>query len=367
VMWGALLALALGADPRARLEALEARKAAEREAARELANREQSVLDTLETAERAWRDAEAQARAADSERSRSADRLGRAMREEEAAETRHRAIAARLRPRLVALQLMGKVGELRLLASAPTLADLVKRRSLLGKILENDAATLREAQDVLVEQERLTTERRTEAARQEALATQARERRVEASARRDRFRVTLSAVRGERQIHERAASEADAQSRKLAEFIEALPPSRSGPTPYTGFASLRGRLPRPAGRRIEVGFGRVVDPRFRTVTVQKGVDIAAEQGEEVLAVAPGRVVHAGWFKGYGNLIIVDHGEGFHTLVAHLASMTAAGGEEVDAGALLGTVGDTGSLKGAYLYFEIRENGKPTDPRAWLVP
>jgi len=365
--WGALLALALAADPRARLELLEARKTAEREAARELANREQSVLDTLETAERAWRAAEAQARAADAERSSSADRLARAQREEEAAETRQRAIAARLRPRLAALQLMGKVGELRLLASAPTLADLVKRRSLLGKILETDAATLREAQDLLVEQERLTTERRTEAARQEALATQARERRVEASTRRDRFRATLSAVRGERQLHERAASEADAQSRKLAEFIEALPPSRSGPTPYTGFASLQGRLPRPAGRRIEVGFGRVVDPRFRTITVQKGVDIAAERGEEVLAVAPGRVVHAGWFKGYGNLIIVDHGEGFHTLVAHLASMTAAGGEEVNAGALLGTVGDTGSLKGAYLYFEIRENGKPTDPRAWLVP
>ena len=111
----------------------------------------------------------------------------------------------------------------------------------------------------------------------------------------------------------------------------------------------------------------MVDPRFRTVTVQKGVDIAARRGEEVLAVAPGRVVHAGWFKGYGNLVIVDHGEGFHTLVAHLASMTAAAGEDVEAGATLGTVGDTGSLKGAYLYFEIREHGKPLDPKAWLLP
>ena len=192
-------------------------------------------------------------------------------------------------------------------------------------------------------------------------------RRAESSLRRDGFRATLAAVRGERQIHERAAAEADAQSRKLAEFIEALPPSRSGSAPYTGFAALRGRLPRPAGSRIDVGFGKVVDPRFRTVTVQKGVDIAARRGEEVLAVAPGRVVHAGWFKGYGNLVIVDHGEGFHTLVAHLASMTAAAGEDVEAGAILGTVGDTGSLKGAYLYFEIREHGKPLDPKAWLVP
>ncbi|HQR30622.1 MAG TPA: peptidoglycan DD-metalloendopeptidase family protein, partial [Anaeromyxobacteraceae bacterium] len=184
---------------------------------------------------------------------------------------------------------------------------------------------------------------------------------------REGFRATLAAVRGERQLHERAAAEAEIQGRKLAEFLAALPPTRTDAAPYTGFGALRGKLPRPAGKRIEVGFGQVVDPRFRTVTVHRGVDIAAERGEDVVAVAPGRVVHAGWFKGYGNLVIVDHGEGYHTLVAHLASMTAAAGEEVAPGAILGTVGDTGSLKGAYLYFEIRERGRPVDPRIWLAP
>jgi septal ring factor EnvC (AmiA/AmiB activator) len=118
---------------------------------------------------------------------------------------------------------------------------------------------------------------------------------------------------------------------------------------------------------VAVGFGRVVDARFRTVTVQNGVDIAARRGDAVRAVARGRVVHAGWFKGYGNLVIVDHGDGFHTLVAHLDTMTAAGGEDVEAGTLLGTAGDTGSTRGVFLYFEIREKGRPVDPRAWLSP
>jgi septal ring factor EnvC (AmiA/AmiB activator) len=77
------------------------------------------------------------------------------------------------------------------------------------------------------------------------------------------------------------------------------------------------------------------------------------------------VVHAGWFKGYGNLVIVDHGGGYHSLVAHLAAMRTAQGEDVEAGSVLGTVGDSGSLKGAYLYFELREKGKPVDPAAWL--
>jgi septal ring factor EnvC (AmiA/AmiB activator) len=89
-------------------------------------------------------------------------------------------------------------------------------------------------------------------------------------------------------------------------------------------------------------------------------------GALVHAVAPGRVVHAGWFKGYGNLVIVDHGGGYHTLVAHLASMRTAMGEDVEAGAVLGTVGDSASLKGPYLYFELRERGKPVDPRPWLA-
>jgi septal ring factor EnvC (AmiA/AmiB activator) len=121
----------------------------------------------------------------------------------------------------------------------------------------------------------------------------------------------------------------------------------------------------PADGPISVGFGKVVNPRFNTVTIQNGVDIEAAAGAPVHAVAPGRVVHAGWFKGYGNLIIVDHGGGYHTLVAHLASMRTAQGEDVEAGTVIGTVGDSGSLKGAYLYFELRERGKPVDPRPWL--
>jgi len=116
---------------------------------------------------------------------------------------------------------------------------------------------------------------------------------------------------------------------------------------------------------VAVAFGKVVDPRFNTVTVQNGLDLSAPAGAPVHAVAPGRVVHAGWFKGYGNLVIVDHGDGFHTLVAHLASMRTAQGEDVEAGTVLGTVGDSGSLKGPYLYFELRKGGKPVDPAPWL--
>ncbi len=367
-MLPALLWLALQADPRAQLKALEARRAAEEAAARALAAREVSLLDTLGEAEQALSQAETEARRAEGERAQSERRLEKARSDETTAQARLERQGRELRPRLAARQRMGQLGELRLLLASASLADLVKRRALIDRILEHDLAALKDARATLAERERARLVRAAETARVAALAAEAQKRRAEAAARSEERRTLLGAIRGARALHERAATEVAGQERKLAEFITALPPPAPGSAPFhTGFGALRGRLPHPADGSVEVGFGRVVNPRFNTVTVQKGVDIGARKGEPVRAVAPGRVAHAGWFKGYGNLVIVDHGDGYFTLVAHLDSMSTAMGEEVSAGTLLGTVGETGSLKGPYLYFEIRDKGKPVDPRAWLAP
>jgi septal ring factor EnvC (AmiA/AmiB activator) len=361
-----LLLLAAG-DPRAQLEALKARRAAEETAARLLADRERSILDTLGEAEEGLARAESEARRAEAERLASERRVVEARAEEVEAQARLVARLAELKPRLAARQRLGRLGELRLLVTAGSLAELVKRRALLDVVLKRDLEAFQGAREALADRERAKNARQEEAVRLAALATAARDRRGDAAARREERRTLLGAVRNARSLHERAAAEAAAQGQKLAEFVAALPPPRADSPAHSGFALLKGKLPRPADGPIEVGFGRVVNPRFNTVTVQKGVDIGARQGDPVRAVAPGRVAHAGWFRGYGNLVIVDHGGGWHTLVAHLGSMRTAMGEEVVAGSLLGTVGDTGSLKGPYLYFEIREKGKPVDPVAWLSP
>jgi septal ring factor EnvC (AmiA/AmiB activator) len=272
---------------------------------------------------------------------------------------------AELKPRLQSRERMGRAGELRLLLEARSLADLVKRRYLLDRILARDLALLGEARAALVERERARAEREADAVRLRELAGEVDDRRAQAEAKREERETLLSALRGARAFHARAATEAAGQARKLAEFVSTLPPPRSGGAVPGGFAARRGKLPAPARGPITVGFGRVVNPKFNTVTVQNGIDLEAPAGSPVRAVAPGRVVHAGWFKGYGNLVIVDHGEGYHSLVAHLAMMQTAMGEEVDAGDVLGTVGDSGSLKGPYLYFEIREKGRPVDPGPWL--
>lgn len=359
-------ALVLAAPhPKARLAALEARKRAEETAARLLAQQETSVLDTLAAAEKATVEAVAAARKAEAARAASEAVLVRAREDETQAIEAEKARLSALQPRLLARARLGRTGELQLLLASGSLADLVKRRWLLDRILRNDVTLLGEAQAARAARVAARAVREAEAEKLAALADEAAEKQEEAQARREEQRALLGALRTARVLHERAAVEAGDQARRLAAFVATLPPPRTALAGPTGFAALRGKLPRPAPGPITVGFGRVVDPRFKTVALQNGLDIGAPAGAPVRAVAAGRVVHAGWFKGFGNLIIVDHGEGYHSLVAHLASMQTAMGEEVAAGAVLGTVGDSGSLKGPYLYFEIREHGRPVDPRPWF--
>ncbi len=101
-----------------------------------------------------------------------------------------------------------------------------------------------------------------------------------------------------------------------------------------------------------------------------GIQIAAPAGTPIRAVAKGLVRYADWFKGYGKLVILDHGKGYYSLYAQAAELNVAEGTEVAQGQILGTVGDTGSLYadqwGTSLYFEIRHDGLPEDPVRWLT-
>ena len=361
-----LLALALAADPRARLQALEARQAAEEAAARALLEREGSLLSAVDEAEHGWARAAAALRGTEADRAALAARLARAREGEAAAQVVMAGLQGQLGPRLRARARLGALSRLRLLLASGSLAELAKRSWLWSRLVSHDLGLLAQARRALLEEREARAAVERDAAALEAAAREAGRQRDEASARRAEHRALLGAIRGARSLHERAAAEAADQQGKLAAFVAALPPTAGAP-PHTGFRELQGRLPLPVSGTVAVGFGPVVNPRFNTVTVQKGIDIRAPAGAEVQAVAAGRVAHAGWFKGYGNLVIVDHGDGYHTLVAHLGSMSTAMGEEVAAGAALGTVGDAGSPLGTYLYFEIREKGRPVDPRAWLRP
>ena len=98
---------------------------------------------------------------------------------------------------------------------------------------------------------------------------------------------------------------------------------------------------------------------------QKGIEISAKQGKEIKAIYGGKVLYADWFKGYGNIVIIDHGDSYYSLSAHLSKILKRTGDRVEAGEVIALAGDTGSLKGPCLYFELRHHGKPLNPLHWL--
>jgi septal ring factor EnvC (AmiA/AmiB activator) len=227
--------------------------------------------------------------------------------------------------------------------------------------------------------DRLDDRRRREELRERELADlKSDAQREQAEVDRDaaKRRVLLAKVRDERAYHERTVGELSEATRKLEAFIRELqakqrrvakaPPPKPGiEPPALGFGTLRGRLPWPTEGRIIAAYGAQVHPRFGTRTFRNGVDIEAGEGREVGAVFGGHVIYTGWFKGYGNLIILDHEHEYVTLYAHIAEILVKEGDDVRQGQKIGTVGDTGSLEGPRLYFEVRFQGKPQDPEQWL--
>jgi murein DD-endopeptidase MepM/ murein hydrolase activator NlpD len=115
-------------------------------------------------------------------------------------------------------------------------------------------------------------------------------------------------------------------------------------------------------------FGPETHPRFNTTINNTGIDIAAPIGTPVHAVAKGKVAYTNEdYASYGEIVILNHGDGYYTLYGHLSEIGVSVGQEITAGQTIGRSGDTGSIKGAILHFEVRRGSNALDPRSWLKP
>jgi murein hydrolase activator len=140
---------------------------------------------------------------------------------------------------------------------------------------------------------------------------------------------------------------------------EAVPSDQGDNNPFT---ALRGLLALPVRGELGNRFG---GPREDGGLTWKGLFIAAKPGEDVRAVAKGRVVYADWLRGFGNLMIVDHGNNYMTLYANAEALLKQVGEVIRGGDTIATVGNSGGNPESGLYFEMRHEGKPFDPLAWI--
>ena len=173
----------------------------------------------------------------------------------------------------------------------------------------------------------------------------------------------LHAVRNEKATRQKMISELGEASRRMLEIIRES--SQTDDYAGKGFTQLKGRLSWPSEGRIAVPYGTQKDPRFDTQVFRNGIHIQTDAAADARSVYAGKVIFAEWFKGFGQLIIINHGSGYHTLYGNLSELFSKVGDIIRENQVIGKVGTSGVINAPGIYFEIRYKGKPLDPSQWL--
>ena len=179
----------------------------------------------------------------------------------------------------------------------------------------------------------------------------------------------IARIRDEQAMYERTIAELEKSSARIEDLVRALLEKQEKFARLRdagdGLTEVKGALQWPSDGKVVAFFGHQKHAKFDTFLQRKGIDIKANQGSVIRSAFDGVVAFADWLKGYGLLLIIDHGLGDVSLYAHASSLLVNVGDRVKAGQPVGAVGDTGLTGDSMLYFEVRAGGKPVDPLKWL--
>jgi septal ring factor EnvC (AmiA/AmiB activator) len=272
--------------------------------------------------------------------------------------------------RMVALYKLNWLGKFHILASAESLHESLQRKTAIERILTYDQKVIKALVDnqSSLKKVHAQLESHRDAKRQRAAEYRKQIERM-ANERAERT-VLLARVRKEKSAQLLAIDSLTEAARNLDRKINNLSTQLTAPTPNESsgrepFQAYKGLLKMPVKGNIISLFGKFKNARFNTLNFRSGIEIQTEKGEPIQAVYGGKILYADWFKGYGNMIIIDHGDNYYTVYGHIEEAFKTAGDVVEAGEVMATAGDTGSINGPKLYFEIRHHGKPLDPMQWL--
>ncbi len=272
-----------------------------------------------------------------------------------------------IRHRLVILYKTGEVGLIKaLLSEVESPRDIAEKYAFLSRMVRHDRELLgvyrQQSEDHRVALSELEVLRKQQSA---VVLRRTKEQETLKKARGSK-KVLLAAVKQDTELLNGLLRELRAKAARLNELVKKLETAQS--QPYTenqkGLLSLKGRLLWPVPGKLRVGYGTSRHGTLGTLIESHGFDIEAEVGTPVQAVADGKVIFANSLRGYGKLLIVDHGSKYYTLYAHIARFTKQIGDPVAAAELIAYSGYEGRDA---VYFEIRQGGKPIDPTDWLKP
>lgn len=248
--------------------------------------------------------------------------------------------------------------------------DNARMKKYLVTIIQNDLTNLRNYKANLHEYNVLKGQLEVERRRYTELKGNIEEKKEKIVQEREKRKILLASIREKEVSYSISIKELNESSKRIQEFIKRREKERERAKIQIpegkGFSLMKGKLPLPVNGRIVGFYGKRKDPEYNTYTFHRGIDIEAPEGAEIRSVYDGKVIYSDWLKGYGNIIIIDHGEGYYTVYAHVSKILKGVGEKVKGGEVIALVGDTGSLKGNYLYFEIRYHGATINPMEWLA-
>lgn len=271
------------------------------------------------------------------------------------------------RRRLQTFYRLKRRGFARLLFDAEDPLDLRRRVRYLLHVLRADEASTRAYAERLAAQRAASETLESDARALAGLRTDLETRRAALETERQRRRQLVRSVQAQPELAAMVVQERAAAARDLSESIaqEGFPATDGG---AAAFRSQKGRLPAPVAGRVVRGFGTYTDPTSGATAENLGIDYAATLGTPFRAVADGVVTRSAYVRGYGQVVIVQHGA-YTTLYAHANGLRVAQGQAVRRGDVLGLVGNTGLPEDAEarLHFELRYNNTPQDPAPWLAP
>lgn len=269
-----------------------------------------------------------------------------------------------LEARLVSLYKFSATGGVRVLYSAGDFQSFARARQGLARILEQDRqlfARHRQAEDIWRRNRDVSRELVAEL---DSAGRALRDRDGRVREMLVERRNAVASLRARSRDELRAVQELREAALRLERAIEGSPRSWIRPA---GDGLVPGALGWPVDGPLRLAFGRQLDLEFGTETIRTGIEIESDLGSPVRAVSGGRVLFAGWLRGFGQLVILDHGAKYVTVSGYLDELEAQAGDWVREGETVGRVGETGSISGPGLYFEIRYKSKPMDPLDWLRP
>lgn len=273
--------------------------------------------------------------------------------------------------RLVTLYKLSNMGTMPVLASSNSIHELLQSKNALERILTHDEQVRQRFVEDKHKLKQILDRLDAQLAQKKDLEDSVKAEIQKMSRdRSDRSRL-LAKIQSDKALQLAAMESMKITAKKLDRTIESLA-ARPAPVvpvdigPLGPFSEHKGLLNMPIKGKIISFFGPQKNAKFNVTVFRSGINIKAQKGGVIRAVYGGRVLFADWFKGYGNMIIIDHGESYYTVYAHLEALYKQKGNVVTTGEDIATIDEMATAEGPVLHFEVRHHGKPLDPLEWIT-